>query len=216
MTLTNSVQEPNIQVVSSAGKVLTKPLSGAGRPNSACAVTPPRSTDETEDGQSVGMLITFGKFRYAFLGDLTWNKSRELFCPNNLIGSVDVYETTHHGMSIERETNEVRWGRSCCSEAEVFGLHPRVAILNSGEKFHKQGTPRALQVVSRSPGLESFWQMHYVVAAGKENNVREQYIANMSEANCEGHWIKLSAEGSGAFTVTNTRNGFSKKYPRPE
>jgi beta-lactamase superfamily II metal-dependent hydrolase len=208
-----SIDEMQVQIVSSAGTMITTPLPGAGQPNPACEITPLRSADETEDGQSVATVISFGQFRYAFLGDLTWNKSRELFCPNNLIGRVDVYETTHHGMSIERETSEIRWGRSCCSEAEVFGLHPRVAILNSGEKYHRLGTPRAWQVIHGSPGLEDFWQLHYEAEGGKENNVPEQYIANLSAVNCQGHWIKLSAEQNGAFTVTNSRNKFTKKYP---
>jgi competence protein ComEC len=202
----------NVQVVSSAGKMITSPLPGAGDANGSCRITPLRSEDETEDGQSIGMLISFGKFRYVFLGDLTWNKARQLFCPRNLIGAVDVYETTHHGMSIERTTSEIRWGRSCCGEAEVHGLHPRVTILNSGERYHKLGTPRAWQVIHNSPGLEDFWQLHYEAGGGKENNVAEQYIANLSAANCQGHWIKLSASADGAFTVTNTRNGLARNY----
>lgn len=64
----------------------------------------------------------------------------------------------------------------------------------------------------RSPGLEDFWQLHYIVEGGKENNVAEQYIANMSAVNCEGHWLKLSAETGGAFTVSNSRNSLTKKY----
>jgi hypothetical protein len=28
----------------------------------------------------------------------------------------------------------------------------------------------------------------------------------------EAHWIEVSAEASGAFVVTNGRNGFSKVY----
>jgi competence protein ComEC len=206
----------DMRIVTAGGNVLPEPLPGAGQPNASCAISPPRSEDETEDGQSVGMIVTFGRFRFAFLGDLTWNKSLQLFCPKNLVGPVDVYQTSHHGMSIERAVNEVRWGRSCCSEAEVHGLHPRAAILNSGEKYHRSGNARAWQVVRNSPGLEDFWQLHYAAEGGKENNVPAQFIANLTAANCRGRWIKLSAEANGAFTVTNTRNGFTKRYaPRP-
>ena len=203
----------DMRIVTAGGKALTEPLPGAGQPNQSCAISPPRSEDETEDGQSVGMIFTFGKFRFGFLGDLTWNKSLKLFCPKNLVGPVDVYESTHHGMSIDRSVNEVRWGRSCCSEAEVHGLHPRVAILNSGEKYHRLGNARAWQVIRKSPGLEDFWQLHYEAEGGKENNVPEQFIANPTAENCQGHWIKLSAEANGGFKVVNSRNGFSKTYP---
>jgi beta-lactamase superfamily II metal-dependent hydrolase len=200
-------------VVNSAGQAIENPLPGAGAANPACRVTGLRSEDETEDGQSVGLSIGFGKFRFAHLGDLTWNKSYRMFCPNDLIGPVDVYLSTHHGMSIDRNTSEIRWGRSCCSEAEVHALRPRVAILNCGENYHRMGTPRAWQVIRDSPGLEDFWQIHYQTQGGKENNVPELRIANLSAVNCAGHWLKLSAQADARFTVTNSRNGFTKTYP---
>jgi hypothetical protein len=117
----------NVQIVSSAGKMITAPLPG--EPNPTCSITPLRSEDETEDRQSVGMVILFGRFRYAFLGDLTWNKSRELFCPNNLLGRVDVYETTHHGMSIDRGVRRCSVGKVLLLGSGSFwpasdGRHP--------------------------------------------------------------------------------------------
>jgi hypothetical protein len=125
---------------------------------------------------------------------------------------VDVYLTTHHGMSIARETNEIRWGRSCCPEAEVYALRPRVAILNCGENYHRRGTPGAWQVIRRSPGLEDFWQIHYQAQGGPENNVPERFIANLSARNCQAFSIKLSAASNGSFTVENTRNNFTRSY----
>ena len=38
-------------------------------------------------------------------------------------------------------------------------------------------------------------------------------IANLEDtADCQGHWIKASVDRDGAYTVTNSRNGFSKTY----
>ena len=77
----------------------------------------------------------------------------------------------------------------------------------------KGGEAEAWQVVKSSPGLEDLWQLHYAVAGGKEHNVSDSYIANPEE-HCAGKYLKLSAQSDGTFTVTNSRNDFSKTYPR--
>ncbi len=187
----------DVRVLTAAGDKISAPLKGAGQDNGFCADTKLRSEDKTENARSVGTLITYGKFRMIDLGDLTWNKEYELVCPKNLVGTVDVYLTTHHGMNMSGPA------------AIVHALHPRVAIMNNGA--NKGGTPEAWQAVHGSPNLEDFWQVHYSVAGAKENNTSEQLIANMDEK-AHGNWIKLSAESDGGFQVTNQRNGFSKTY----
>ena len=80
------------RIVAAAGQHITTSLpgvAGAGKPNPTCADYKPGMPDPTENAQSVGSIITFGKFRVAHLGDLTWNKEYELLCPNNPIGTVD-------------------------------------------------------------------------------------------------------------------------------
>src|SRR5437899_2554055 len=59
------------RIVTSAGEVLKTPLAGAGAPNPSCASFKPQAPDPTENAQSVGSIVTFGKFRVARLGDLT-------------------------------------------------------------------------------------------------------------------------------------------------
>jgi len=200
----------DVKVLAAAGRTIAN-----GKPNPYCAVTPLRSEDETEDGQSVGILVTLGQFRMVVPGDLTWNKLHGMFCPNNPVGTVDVYVTSHHAMSIDRETGGyVRWGRSGTPEAEVHALRPRVAFLNYGERYHRLGTPRGWRVVRNSPGLEDFWQVHYQTGGGPENNVAEPFIANLTAKDCQGRWLKLSAQADGSFTVLNSRNNFAKNYPK--
>src|SRR4030095_7199866 len=113
--------------------------------------------------RSVGTLITFGKFRLIDLGDLTWNKEVDLVCPNNRIGKVDVYLTTHHGLAASG------------AKPIVHALAPRVAIMNNGAK--KGGSPEAWQIVKASPGLGDLWQVHFSIAGGKANNAPEPMIA---------------------------------------
>jgi len=186
----------DVEILTAAGDEIAQPLAGAGKPNPLCATTPRRAVDSSENAQSVGMMITYGKFRIVDLGDLTWNKELDLVCPNNKLGTADVYLSTHHGMNMSG------------SAAIVHALHPRVAIMNNGDK--KGGTPEAWQAIHSSPGLEGFWQLHYAVDGGPANNVAADFIANQDAT--EGMWIKLSADPDGTFTVTNSRNGQSERY----
>jgi beta-lactamase superfamily II metal-dependent hydrolase len=211
------------RIVTSAGQVLKTPLAGAGGANPSCANFKPQAVDTTENAQSVGSIITFGKFRVAQLGDLTWNKEFELMCPNNRLGTVDVLLGLHHGQA------------SSNSPVLVHALHPRVAIMNDGTR--KGGEPETMQTVFSSPGLEDLWQMHFSLLSGQEYTVPGMFIANTIDDqqpampiapipapapgpgappapvhNGKAYWIKVSAQQDGSFTVTNTRNGFSKTY----
>lgn len=192
------VKGATIRVVTARGDVVGKGLKGSGA-NPACNGVEQKKPDATENARSLGILVEYGKFRFVDLGDLTWNKELELACPENRLGGVDVYLTTHHGMDASGPA------------AIVHGLRPRVAIMNNGAK--KGGSPAAWQVVKRSPGLEDFWQVHFALAGGKENNVAEDHIANLEEK-CQGHGLKVSADKNGAFQVENERNGANKSYAK--
>ena len=194
-----------VQIVESAGVGITKALAGAGQPNSWCASEAKALPDSSENAQSVGMVITFGKFRFVDLGDLTNQKELALACPDNLIGTADLYLVTHHG------TAHPGTGDSSNARAIVYALHPRVAVMNNGAI--KGGHPVTWQTIHDSPGLEGFWQLHYSMAGAEDHNVPQQFIANVG-GNDEGYAIKASAEQDGVFTVTNERNGFSKTYSK--
>lgn len=187
----------SVHVLTAAGQEIAAPLPGAGQTNPLCATTPGHEIDTSENAQSIGMLITYGKFRMVNLGDLTWNKELQLVCPSNKVGTVDLYLTTHHGMNLSG------------SAAIVHALHPQVAIMNNGAR--KGGSPEAWQAVHTSPRLEDLWQLHYVEAGGKTNNAPGDFIANLKETP-HANYLKLSVQDSGEFTVTNSRNGLSRTY----
>jgi len=212
----------DVKVLSGLGKTLAAPLRGAGQPNRACAGVDKRPDDDAEDGQSVGVLITAGKFRMIYLGDLTWSTANALFCPNNLVGTVDAYLITHHGQSVRQSLGPYYYGISCCSIAEVRGLHPRVAFLSLGAVGHGFADPpelwpeysAAMKVVRASPGLEDLWQTNKVITGGEATtNPDDQFIANIGGPPSEQvRFLKLVAESDGSFTVTNSRTGFTKSY----
>lgn len=189
-----------VQVLSAAGEHISEPLPGAGAPNSSCGLDPEPPADPGENARSLGTLITFGQFRLIDLGDLTRKKELELFCPRNLVGTVDLFVVSHHGFA---ESN---------SKAMVWALHPRVAIMDNGAR--KGGTPVAWQIVHDSPGLEDLWQLHYAVDGGNEHNVAQALIANPEENPDAGHYIKVIAHADGSFTVVNSRNNQAKTYTK--
>jgi competence protein ComEC len=209
------------RIVTAAGAVLKTPLPGAGAANAACADFKPQAPDPTENAQSVGSIVTFGKFRVAHLGDLTWNKEFELMCPNNPIGTVDLFVVSHHGLGVSN------------SPALVHALHSRVAIVNNGTR--KGALPATMKTLFTSPGLEDIWQVHFSQLSGQEYTMPGMFIANTIDQplaampiepiaapgpdappppahNGPAYWIKVSARPDGTFTVTNARNGLAKTY----
>jgi hypothetical protein len=108
--------------------------------------------------------------------------------------------------------------------------------MNNGTR--KGGQPDAMKVLFSVPGLEDLWQIHFSQLGGQEYTVPGMFIANEVDTrdtamaiapyiapargtpgaspapvhNGKAYWIKVSARQDGSFTVTNTRNGFSKTY----
>ncbi len=262
----------NVEVVTSAGEVLKKPIAGApgaGKPNPECASFKKQAENtDLDNAQSVGMVIQYGKFRTINMGDFVYNLEGELMCPNNPIGTVDLYMTSHHGTD------------QSGSAVFVHAIHPRVAVMTNGTR--KGGALPVYQVLYTTPGLEDLWQLHWSYTGGLENNPGSRFIANIEDPIALGNslvnpapaggggrgagggsgagggrggsggggrgagggggfaaggsggrgggggrgpagghtgpafMIKASAMPDGSFTVTNTRNGFSKTYAAPK
>jgi beta-lactamase superfamily II metal-dependent hydrolase len=189
-----------IDVIMSAGQAITKALKGAGAKNPACADFKEHSPEQDPDNdQSVGFVLKFGKFDFIDMGDLTWNYEQKLVCPANLIGTVDLYQTTHHGLD---RSNSPQF---------VWAIQPTVAVMNNGPR--KGGPAGVFETLRKSPGLEDIWQGHLAMGTAKEINTDEKMIANLGpSADCTGNLLKLSVAPDGKYTMTNARNGFSKTY----
>ena len=213
----------DITVLASAKRVIEQDLPSGGGPNRFCADFVPQEEDNGENAQSVGILARFGEFRVLHLGDLTVNTEFQLMCPNNPIGTVEVFVVSHHGQPISN------------AEVLVHAVEPRVAIMNNGTR--KGGQPEAMRVLHSAPGLEDLWQLHFSQLSGQEYTVPGLFIANPIDEtqsamplaplpnprrgpgvppppahNGEAYWIKVSGYADGSLTVTNSRNGFSKAY----
>lgn len=203
------VKGVDIQVVMAGGAPIPQPLAGAGATNPLCGDVQPQPVDPSEDARSIGILVSYGRFRMVDLGDLTWNKENELVCPANRVGTVDLYLSTRHGLN------------GAGSPALVHALRPRIAVINNAGT--KGASREHFLTIKSAPGLEDVWQLHYSekrapVAGlretsepgGPELNTGEPYIANRDDSTAFP--LRISAERSGSFTVTNPRTGHAKTY----
>jgi beta-lactamase superfamily II metal-dependent hydrolase len=189
-------------VVSSNGQVIDKPVRGAASgPNPFCQGAETKPNDTTENQRSLGFLLTWGKFRFLDVGDLTWDKEMELACPVNKLGTITLMQATHHGF----------FNDFSGAPALVLALKPQVVVVNNGPR--KGWQPSAWDLVQKIQGLEGVWQGHLALGSDAAHNTDPQMIGNLEATEqCQGHWLKASVSKDGKFTVTNSRTGYSKMY----
>ncbi len=192
-----SIKGMKVEVITSDGKAIDQPLRGAGEPNTYCDASETKPADHTENAYSLGVLITFGKTRILDLGDLTWEKEKELMCPNNKIGKVDILVVPHHGLF------------QSSSPAMVEAVQPRIAVMNNGAK--KGGSIPVFETLAKTAGLETLWQLHFSDEAGIELNTAPEYIANPMGKD-DANYLKLTVNKNGSFSMLNSRTGVSKDY----
>src|SRR5215472_3484663 len=190
----------DITVVSANGEVISKAINGGGA-NELCKNAQTKPEDKTENSRSVGFLLTYGKFKFLDLGDLTWDREMMLACPVNKIGTVTLFQATHHGFS----------NGASGSPAFVWAVKPQVVVVNDGAR--KGFNAAAYETLEKIPGVEDVWQLHRAVASDAAHNTSEQLTANLDEGPADqGKGIKVSVARDGKFTVTNQRTNFSKTY----
>lgn len=166
-----------------------------------CATCQPKDRDGSDNANSVVTLVSFGDFRFFDGGDLTWNQEMKLVCPKNLIGPIDVYQVTHHGLD------------SSNNPVVLQTTRPRVAIMNNGDR--KGCLPEVFANLKATESLEAIFQVHKNLREdGSLNNVADHFIANHGPSKeCKGHHIQLSvAPDSQSYTVTIPATGFSKSF----
>jgi beta-lactamase superfamily II metal-dependent hydrolase len=190
----------DITVVSANGDVISAPIN-KGFVNKLCDSAERKPTDNTENSRSTGFLLTYGKFTFLDVGDLTWDREMMLACPVNKVGEVSLLQATHHGFSN---------GQSG-APALIWSLKPQVVVVNNGAR--KGFSNGGYETIAKIPGIEGIWQGHKGAMNDADHNTAEDMIANLEDGAADkGNWIKASVSSDGKFTVTNNRNKFSKSY----
>jgi competence protein ComEC len=155
--------------------------------NECCSEAIGKPIDNSDNANSIVLLLSFGTFRFYDGGDLTWNVEKQLVCPGNLVGKVDVYQVTHHGL--DASNNPVL----------LKTLAPTVAVMNNG--VTKGCEPYTFTTLKGLPSLQALYQVHRNERADSHHNTEAAYIAN-SEKDCAGNYIKLSVDPTGkTYTV---------------
>lgn len=190
-----------VEVVSADGQTIPHAVSGpgAGAPNPACANSPEKAPENTENDRSLGTVISFGQLRILDLGDLTWAFERGLVCPVNKLGRFDVYIVSHHGLD-----------RSS-SPALVDAIAPRVAIMDNGG--HKGAAPTTFTTIEGSSRVKDLWQLHTAEDNDAQHTVSPARTANLAGTPDAGNWLELDGRADGSFSVTNGRTGETVSYP---
>ena len=196
----DTIQIPGLSVVVLAadGEHISSVPGIKLKPNSNCSNEHQWPDDPSENARSGGILVTFGKFRFLDLGDLTGAKEVALVCPNNPIPPIDLYLVNHHGMNLSN------------SRVLVNAIHPRVAIMNNGT--HKAGSLEAWQTVHDSPGIEDLYMVHTAEGSDAAHNSTDALIANPKGSSTDGAYFKVVAQSNGGFSITNSRTGQTKEY----
>jgi competence protein ComEC len=207
-------------VVSSNKAILANPVAGGG-PNPLCNDAPLMGPAAGENQRMVGLLHSYGNFKFLNLIDLDWNMEMELVCPVNKLGTVTLYQTSRHG-SLD----------GAGSPGLLGSIKPQVVVVNNGPRKGLGGTDTRIQPITipgkpsapyeknaylrlaNLPGIEGIWQGHLsLLDNNPAHNTSPDMIANVEDtADCQGHEITAKIAADGKVTITNGRNGFSKSY----
>ena len=191
-------------IVAADAKMISKPLPGAGGENSSCADMQPMFPNGGEENtRSVASILSYGKVKIAAFGDLTWDREKDLFCPQDKVGRVDVYLASHHG---------TQWSGS---PAMLNSLQPIVTIM--GNSAFKGDDPERVKTIEANPRFKALWRLHGS-RVHPEIDGTSDMIANPSPdpAKDGDYNLRLRIRRNGEITVINDRNGFNQSYQAGE
>jgi competence protein ComEC len=192
-------------VLASGGEVVDRAAASrfregaaVGADNPRCESAPPDlAVDTSDNARSLAILFSLGKFQFFDAGDLTWNVEKKLVCPVDLIGPVDLYQVTHHGMDISNHPTLVQT------------VAPVVAIMDNGPR--KGGAPATVKLLKSIPSIQAAYQLHKNAATAAELNTDAGLIANKDEAGGELIRVRVTPDGS-KFTVQVGENGEKRTF----
>jgi len=168
-------------VLAASGKVIA--AGASARPNPLCETAPAdKNKDDSDNALSIVTKFQLGKFDFFDAGDLTWNIERQLVCPTTLVGEVDLYQVTHHGMDISNHPTLMK------------SLNPSVAIMNNGPR--KGGSAATVKWLRELPNLKAAYALHKNAGTAEADNLPADMTANHDAQG--GQFIRVTVAPDGA------------------
>jgi competence protein ComEC len=164
---------------------------------------PPQPGGEEND-MSIGLLITFGGFRYWIGGD-TEKPTEVKIAARDLVQDVDVYVADHHGADNG-------------SSAEFLAdLRPSVVIISNGSNktFRHPRLSTLARMGDLTPEPTIFQVNKYLETGDDGGNVAPEFIADSEQGEADGTILVTVSEDAASFTVSYgaTSKSFDVKAP---
>jgi beta-lactamase superfamily II metal-dependent hydrolase len=168
-------------VLAASGKVAPAPSDAAVNP--LCSEAPAdMPADRSDNARSVVIRFRLGKFDFLDCGDLTWNVEKALVCPHDLIGPIDLYQVTHHGLDISNNPILLKT------------IRPTVAIMNNGPT--KGGSAETVRRLKALPSIQAAYQLHRNAKTGDEDNTDPSLIVNTDPEGGKFLHVAVSPDGA--------------------
>lgn len=182
-------------VMAASGVAIRNPLAP---PNPLCSDAPPDlPTDPSDNARSIAVRFQLGSFEFLDCGDLTWNIEKQLVCPLNQIGPVDLFQVTHHGMDISNHPTL------------LASISPKVTVMNNGPK--KGGSPATVRRLRQVASIQAAYQLHSNTSTEPDANTDASLIAN--PPGTDGQFIHVSIPADGqTFAVQIGAHGAKRDF----
>lgn len=155
--------------------------------------------DNSDNARSIALLLSYGPFKFFAGGDITRNVEFHLAHPDNVIGKVDLYQVTHHGLDLSNH------------ELLLKAISPTVCVALNGPR--KGIMPRTFKALTALPRLQALYQMHYNTEYGDAGNTKPEFIANPKDDPDKGEFIKASVNHrTPTFTLQIGPTGEKRTY----
>lgn len=183
-------------VLAASGEVMANPQAPA---NPRAAEAPPdQPVDNSDNARSIVLRFRLGNFTFLDCGDLTWNVEKQLVAPRDLIGPIDLFQVTHHGMDISN------------NPLLLATIAPTVAVMDNAPR--KGGSPTTVRRLRALPSIRAAYQLHRNTSRDLDANTDHVLIANPPGS--EGQFIRATFRpGATTFAVQIGSDGAGRDFP---